>query len=366
MTPRFDWMIEAILNNPKIRNVIDSFPVRNKVVCFIRILLKSILFRRNIHNSHRIIFPGINDAVIENKLILGAGKGDVFINTIANAVSPGTEKGYYLNLPGFHQQRPFIPGYSGCGLVRSDRTARKKFRPGSLVAGVFKHSSWNIVSSESLILVPKNISPRQASFVTLGVIARCGVRTAEIQTDDRVLILGQGILGQLVLQMARSYGAARVEGAALTRSKEKISRQSGIDEFFALSEDGVMPEEIKADRVIDVTGSVDGFETALKMVKPAGRVVMLGSIPGYRHKSDWAQLLCEKQAEIAGAHVRNLEAEGLTYVGEAKAFLNSLASGEVKVDHLITHELTPSEVPDFYRALAEGSISPVGVIIKWQ
>jgi len=346
--------------------VVDSLPPRNPAVNFLRGVAKALLFRKRIIRTRRVVFPGVADAALQTVLDVGNGRGEVLARTLVTAVSPGTERGYYLDLPDFHQERPFVPGYSGSGIVSSNRTRVEDIRRGSLVAGIFKHASWNILPEGSLVVVPPGVTPLQAAFITLGVIARCGVRAAGIEPGERVMVLGQGVLGQLAVQMARAAGAGWVGGAALTRSKERFSRESGVDEFYALSERKIAAEEIRADRVIDVTGSVDGFDESIRIVRPGGRVVMLGSIPGYGHESDWSRGVWKKKLEVRGAHIRNLEAEGLTYAGEAKAFLDSVASGEIKIDHLITHELTPSEVPDFYRALAEGSVSPVGVIINWK
>lgn len=358
--------MEKLVNNPRFRRAVDSLPARNPIVNASRIGAKAVLFRKRITRSRRVVFPGISDAVTGNVLDVGNGKGEFLVKTLVTAVSPGTERGYYLDLPNFHQERPFIPGYSGCGIVCSNRTGNQGILRGTLVAGAFKHSSWNVVAADSLAVVPPGVTAVQAAFVTLGVIALCGVRAAGGLRGQSVAVAGQGIIGQLVNQLVRAGGAPKVVGIALGSSKREMAEKSGIDEFITLKDRKESLSAIAADVVIDSTGSLRGFEDALEMVKPGGRVVMLGSIPDYAEESGWAMAAVEKGIEVRGAHVRNLEAEGLTYPAEAARFLSLVAGKKVRLDHLITDVYKPKNAPEIYRRLASNDRNMVGVVIDWQ
>ena len=73
-----------------------------------------------------------------------------------------------------------------------------------------------------------------------------------------------------------------------------------------------------------------------------------------------------KQIEVCGAHVRNLEDEGLTYKDEARRFLQLLADKKLKMDHLITDIYDPEKAPEIYQRLAKGDRDMVGVVIDWE
>jgi len=359
-------MIASLVNSPKVRQFIDSLPEENPVIKTVRVFAKALLFRKRIYRGTRVVFPGVEDAVRETHLTLGGGRDEITIQTLWTAVSPGTEKAYYLDQPNFHQPRPYTPGYSGCGRVKTAGKSVTGFKRGDMVAGVLKHSGINIVGSETIVPVPADVASRDAAFVTLGVIALAGIRAAALVGGGRVGVLGQGILGQMVNQMARLEGAAGVTALALGDSKKTMAEKSCVDDFIALKTRGRSLSSLKFDAVIDSTGSIGGFESALEMVKFGGRVVMLGSIPKYAEKIDWARLAVKKGIEVRGAHVRNLEAEGLTYRGEAERFLNLLAEQKVKLDHLITDVYKPEDAPEIYRRLAGGDRNMVGIIIDWQ
>ena len=142
-----------------------------------------------------------------------------------------------------------------------------------------KHSSRNIIGIESIVLVPAEVEIRDAAFVTLGVIALTGIRAANLSGGEKIGVLGQGNLGQMVNQMVRIEGAGSVTAIALSDAKKPMAEGSGVDEFISLKAFQRPISSLDFDVVIDSTGSREGFESALEMVKPGGRVVMLGSIP---------------------------------------------------------------------------------------
>ena len=395
-------MIKKMINKPLIRGLIDSLPENNKFVQFARIVAKATLFRRRIIRKTMVLFEGVEDAVLTRLTTVGNDRGEILVETLFSAVSPGTERAIYLDEPNFHQERPYVPGYSGCGRVKAVGGKIAGFRKGDLVAGNLKHSSLNIVTPAAIEPLPAGVEPVEASFVTLGVIALAGVRAAEIKSGQQVIVMGQGILGQIVNQLAKEEGAGEVIAVACTDSKKELSLQSGADSFIALDdyaggreetellpytgpvgaelrlgpharEDtevlpyrGSRPGGIQADVVIDVTGSPPALETALRMIKPRGTVVLLGSSPGYGEPGEWAKLLFDKKAVIQGAHIRNLEAEGRSYKDEAKEFLHFLRDNKIRLNHLITDKYRPAEAPEIYRRLAAGDKSMVGVVIDWR
>ena len=358
-------MIKQFINHPKIRERIDSLPERNPVVIASRTLAKALFFRRRIVRNQRIVFPGLEEAVLERAWGVGAGSGEILIRSLYTAVSPGTERAGYLNLPNFRVSWPHQPGYSGCGCVVKAARGVSGFRRGDLVAGIFKHSSLNIIEVGQVVSVPPGVKPEEAAFVTLGVIARCGVRAARIKPGEKVLVLGLGILGQLAIQMAKLAGAREVKGAARSGAKADLARLSGANGVITLgSPEPVRPREAP-DVVIDVTGALPGFMTALETVREGGRVVMLGSFPGLRHQAPWPELLIRKNLTVRGAHIRNLGVEDLNYPLEAKAFLDDLAAGRIRLKHLITDICRPEDASALYSRLAGGDPSIVGILFDW-
>lgn len=358
-------MKPGLINRPWLRERIDALPEGNPAVIAIRTVSKALLFRRRILRSQRIVFPGLEDAIFEKTWGVGAGPGEILVRSLYTSVSPGTERAGYLNLPNFRVSWPYQPGYGGCGVVMKAGRGVLGFQRGNLVAGIFKHSSHNILDLSQLVPVPRGVKPEEAALVTMGVIARCGVRAAGIKPGEKVLVLGLGILGQLAIQMARLAGAGAVAGAARSGAKAEMARDSGADPVLDLDGRHGVSGGDAPDAVIDATGALPGFMTALGMVREGGRVVMLGSLPGLRHEAPWPELVVRKGLTVSGAHIRNLEAEGLNYSGEAAAFLDDVAAGKIRLGHLITDIISSEDAPALYSRLAKGAPSMVGILFHW-
>ena len=126
-------MFREILNNPGVRNIIDNLPADNIFIQYFRAIAKALVFGKGFFKVNRISFVGIKDSVFEQVLLMGPDKNEVLVSTSYTAVSPGTEKAYYLDDPNFHQPRPFIPGYSGCGVINGGVKASANFKKGDRV-----------------------------------------------------------------------------------------------------------------------------------------------------------------------------------------------------------------------------------------
>lgn len=54
---------------------------------------------------------------------------------------------------------------------------------------------------------PEAVDLEETAFTTLGAIAMQGIRRAQVQLGDRVVVMGLGFLGQLTCQILKASGA---------------------------------------------------------------------------------------------------------------------------------------------------------------
>lgn len=73
------------------------------------------------------------------------------------------------------------------------------------------------------------MSFKQATFTTLAAVALYGVRRANIQLGEAVLVIGSGIVWQLVLQWVKLSGAFPVIAAGFYQKRLRIARECGAD-----------------------------------------------------------------------------------------------------------------------------------------
>jgi len=116
--------------------------------------------------------------------------------------------------------------------------------------------------------VPDSVPDEEAVFVEPLAAAFEILEQVGIGAEDRVCVLGDGKLGLLTAQVVSLTGCALVVGG---RHKEKLSilERRGIE--TKLSSD--ITERV-FDCVIDCTGSSLGIESAMKLVRPKGTIVL--------------------------------------------------------------------------------------------
>lgn len=126
----------------------------------------------------------------------------------------------------------------------------------------------------NLHLVPEGLDDDRAAFIE--PVAACFevLEQVKVEPDARVLILGDGKLGQMLAQVLRGTGCALTLVGKHPR-KLDLARARGID---AVSLDAPLAGD--ADVVIEATGSPAGLDRALSLVRPRGTVVLKSTFHG--------------------------------------------------------------------------------------
>jgi threonine dehydrogenase-like Zn-dependent dehydrogenase len=96
-------------------------------------------------------------------------------------------------------------GYSAAGIVLEVGSEVNGFSPGDYVAcagaGIANHAEFINVPVNLAVKVPTGLDLLSASTVTLGAIALQGVRRFNPTLGETVVVVGLGILGQIVTQL---------------------------------------------------------------------------------------------------------------------------------------------------------------------
>lgn len=125
-----------------------------------------------------------------------------------------------------------------------------------------------VLPEENLHLVPDNVPDEAAVFTEPVAAAFRIVEQLAIAPTDRVVVLGDGKLGQLIAQVL----ALRTRDLVCVgkhRWKLELLERLGI---ATASPDDPLPPD--ADIVVEATGSSRGLSRALELVRPEGTVVL--------------------------------------------------------------------------------------------
>lgn len=116
----------------------------------------------------------------------------------------------------------------------------------------------------------------------LGKITQVGVRAAQHVLGDTVVVIGLGLLGQLVVQYARLSGASEVIGIDTAPRRLEMAASHGATHTLNMTAEKAREAVFDltggrgADVVYDITGHPAVFATALPLARRFGTVVLLG------------------------------------------------------------------------------------------
>ena len=179
-----------------------------------------------------------------------------------------------------------------------------------------------------------------------------GIDRAGIRPGDTVAIIGGGAIGQLLAQLSRLSGAARLVLSDPVAARRELALISGaeavVDPTRVDPLAGGGPLEGGADVVIEAVGSARTTAQAIDWAAPGGTILWFGVTPPGATIPVEPNLLFRKELSIVGARINPF-----TH-GRALALLGS---GQVRVDHLITRRVGLAELPAVLDA-------PPGVDVK--
>ena len=168
-----------------------------------------------------------------------------------------------------------VLGYSGAGVVIDKHSSVSDLDIGERVAYGGEgtgHGEAILVGRNLVAKVPDNVPFEHACFTTLGSIAINAIRIANISLGEKVAVIGLGLVGQLISQLARLQGAIVIV-TDLKPDRVQLARRLGADEALLGS-----PE--LSSHVSSLTGGLGVIAPSLR------RLLVRRSLPlGRRHLS---------------------------------------------------------------------------------
>ncbi|WP_199431068.1 bi-domain-containing oxidoreductase [Qaidamihabitans albus] len=279
-------------------------------------------------------------------------------------------------------------GYSLCGVVEQVGAGIDDVAVGDLVACAGNehalHAELNWVPKNLYCRVPAGVDPRHAAFGTVGSIAMQGVRRGEPQLGDVALVIGLGLIGQLVVQLLVASGV-RVLGVDPDPGRCALAERLGA---LVCGDPGSGVVDTAAaeltgghgvDQVYLAAGGAtnEPVELAARLSRDRGRVVDIGKCS---LDLPW-NAYYEKELDVRfsrsygpGRYDAEYELEGRDYpIGYVRwterrnleCFVDLLGRGRIAVEPLISHVADFSAAVDTYRRLNEGELKAVAVLFRY-
>jgi len=205
-----------------------------------------------------------------------------------------------------------------------------------------------IVPQKQAFSIPLDLDPMHGAFCEPLACCLHGVDMAEIRTGSSVVVLGGGVIGLLVVQLARLAGATTVILSTRQESKRRLAEELGATASVDPSSSDII-EEITGpgglvpggvDVVIECAGVAETVEQTTRLAKAGGTVVILGVMPqGAKVRIEPFDILF-RELRVLGSFIN-------PFVHRRAADL--VASGAINVEKLISRRVSLDEAPDVVR-----------------
>jgi len=220
--------------------------------------------------------------------------------------------GRYPAPPGYPQE---VPGLEFAGEVSDVGVNVNQWKRGQRVFGITgggAHAEFVVAHERMLAEIPAKLSFEEAAAIPEVFITAHDAlwKQAQLRPSEKVLIhaVGSGV-GLAAVQLTRAIGAVPF-GTSRTADKIERAKAFGLEEG-ALTQSGTEPvldlQQRAASRGFDVVLNAIGaafLSSDLAVLAPRGRIVIAGTVAGYKSELDLRPLL-GKRGTIIGTVLRS-------------------------------------------------------------
>ena len=297
-------------------------------------------------HARAIVMSAAQTVEVRDVALTPALATDVTVQTLYTSISAGTERMLYAgHMPHPMLQFPVVPGYETVGRVISvgaDAPAEllnQIVYVGGARCYVDVNPAWGGQSSilhvdGQRVVTLDGLNPEHGVFLALAATALHGVDIAGEIHGKKVLILGQGPVGQLAARIAKARGATViVTDVSADRLKHSDADSICDTSTQALTAYGVSD----CDVIIEASGSMAAAAGAISALAAGGTIVLLGyydqiQLPYMPLFLKQARLLTSKEWAP----------------GDLQRCRDLLVSGVLDVSSLVTHRSTLDQITSAY------------------
>jgi len=202
--------------------------------------------------------------------------------------------------------------------------------------------------------LPQNMSMTEGALVEPAAVGMHAAITAEAGPGKKIIILGAGCIGLMVLQACRTLGASEIIVVDLIDKRLKMAEQLGAIKTINGGRENAaehMKElfgELGADIVFETAGSAATAKQSLSMVSRGGKIIIVGTIPD---EVPVNFLSINKEVTIRTV---------FRYANNFPMTIDAISSGRFDVSSMVTDEYDYSDVQTAF----EESVKRKAEIIK--
>lgn len=206
------------------------------------------------------------------------------------------------------------------------------------------------VPASNVFRLPDAIPNSIAPLIQVSTTCVHAQRLVPLFPGESVAVLGLGVTGQILSQLAKARGASPVIGISRTPFKRDLAKQLGADLTLESGEaivDKVLAETggRGADLVIESTGKLSSLADAIKMTRIGGRLLLFGIYTAKEGRLPFYDLYFKELSLFCARAARGEDFDRT---------ISLVERGVLRLAPLVTHTLP---LPEIERAIAMNETS---------
>ncbi|MFC1453510.1 zinc-binding dehydrogenase [Verrucomicrobiota bacterium] len=322
-----------------------------------------------------VVFPEPDKFELVDLTLEEPGPGDIVVRTLVSSISPGTER-WILRGKHIGSVFPCVPGYHRIGIVEKCGKDVRDLEEGDVVYGSGGrwtdkiHSMWGAHVGLSVSepgwyrfmgrSVPDRFELETTVFAILAGVANRGLRFLDVRPDERLLVIGAGIIGVCAAQLAGLRGAHAVL-LEVDRARAEFLRPlvgavvdptdpSAGEHLKELAPDGF-------DLLYDTVGDAATTDRMVQQVKRHGRMLLQ------------AQYFDKERCALDLDQIKLREITVKTTCGTDSLdwfdTVENIRHRRLKIGPLITHRFGSEDALKGYELLHSGTPLNLGIVFFW-
>lgn len=283
---------------------------------------------------------------------------EVLVRTRAGAISIGAELPQYAgtarstDLPCYQ----YMTGYESVGAVIACGSQVKKLHVGQRVVAFYGHRTHAIVPEHKAIPVPDDISDALALLTILSCDVGKGISKVVLDGTEPVLVTGAGTIGLLTVFMLKATGSQNVDVIEPHAKRRALAKLLGAREALNPHE---MEDRNDTYAVgIECSSRNMAFTLLQDKVQHNGRICILAD--GNIEPLVLTSAFHEKELSVVGS------SDGRDYQGHAQWFFEIVRQHSHTLEQLFDYQTTADNLAQTFESLAQGTIQPIKVLVRYK
>jgi len=330
-----------------------------------------------------VYFTGPGQVEIRKTSLPPLTQGQMLVETICSAISPGTEMLVYRgqfpkDLSDQHDaysselRYPLAYGYATIGrVVKISKDMRHRWKD-RLVFAFQPHRSHFIATPEELIPLPNGMAPETACFLPNMETAVNFIQDAAPILGEQALVFGQGIVGLLTTALLAEFPLASLVTCEPYPLRRETSLSLGVSLSLDPNESNFHEEVNKvhpngADLSLELSGSPKALNDAITLTGFGGRV-LIGSWYGEKLANlNLGGKFHRSRIKLISSQVSTIAPELSARWDKGRRFGVAWDALErIRPEKWITHRIRLGDAAEAYRLLDKNPADTIQVILQYE